>query len=83
MFSASVVRMERDCSIPESNGRQWSEIRVSPTLARDGRRFITTTPEVVTTRLTQLGPEMDRTGKAVKAGNAGGLTAIRTVFLSP
>lgn len=75
--------MERDCSIPESRGTQWSEIRVSPMLACDGSRFITTTPEVVTAPITQLGPEMDRTGKAVKAGNAGGLTAIRTVFLSP
>lgn len=75
--------MERDCSIPESQGRQWNEICVSSTLARDGSRFITTTPEVVTARITQLGPEMDRTGKAVKAGDAGGLTTIRTVFLFP
>lgn len=75
--------MERECSIPESKGTERSGICVSPTLARDGSRFITTTPEVVTARITQLGPEMDRTGKAVKAGNAGRLTAIRTVFLSP
>lgn len=75
--------MERDCSIPESKGTEGSEIHVSPTLARDGSRFITTTPEVVTARITQLSPEMDRTEKAVKVGNAGELTTIRTVFLSP
>ena len=99
MFSASPEWTDRDCSIPRYRERERGREREREelhthilTLKCTGREEEVGADSLQQpqrmSRPTSLsgsrqGSKMDGTGKAVKRENAGRLTAIRNVFLSP